>query len=981
MFDPSTLIIASGVYLSLFFAVAWLAERGALPLALLRHRATYVFALGVVLSTWAFYTAFISADSRGYGFNAYYLGYSIAFLLSPFLLQPLLRITKRFQLASLADLFAFRFRSAWAGTLTTVVLLVCVLPLLAMQNLTLASSAVLLSPGLPSAWLTLGFLLFVLVFALRFGSSDVSGREPNAALLTGLAFEGAFKLLMLLLMGGFAVYAIFGGFGALQEWLNDQPPETTRLQLSFLEDSTNILILLFFTSAVAMPQVFHLLFHENRGPGDLRTASWAVPLYLLLASLPVLPILWANERLGGVGNPQFTALQLGLAAQAPAVTLLYFIGGLAAATGVSVVVAVALATMVMNHVLLRLRPPPVGVALYPWLLRRRRLLLGGILGLGYLLYLAIAGERALVNIGSISLIACLQFLPGLVTLLYWPAANAKGFIAGLLGGLLVWFLMGVLPYVSGRLGLDLPLLFVPMRWTEVGGASLLVNLSLLLLVSLTTSTAPEERQAARLCAQGNQLPVQGPLKIRSVTDFVKGLAAMLGEEAAEREVLQALQDLRLQQDESRPFALLQLRNRLEANLSALLGPSLANHLVETAVPLSGKSTTTSSEARRWLEQGLDAWPVNLTGIALDLDSLRRQYRQTLLNLPLGVCELDEGGHVVLWNGLMGRITGISGAAALGLRPATLPAPWGGLLDRFLRDPAAKQDRQPLTLDGKTRWLSLHKAFLQGGAGRAPSTGSSEQLLLVEDRTETILMENELAHTDRLNSIGRLAAGVAHEIGNPVTGIACLAQNLRDEYPQADIRELAEQILGQTRRIAFITEALLRFSHRGVATPALRPEMVDLHALTAEAFTLLRLGDNEQHVDLVNACCEGLSIKASYQPLLQVLLNLLTNAQQASAAGARIEVSSRQDGAQVRWQVTDEGCGIPASLLERVFDPFFTTKDPGQGTGLGLALVHRLVTDLGGSVRIESPPASGSNGKGTCVIVTFPCYDPGSFVTE
>jgi signal transduction histidine kinase len=158
-------------------------------------------------------------------------------------------------------------------------------------------------------------------------------------------------------------------------------------------------------------------------------------------------------------------------------------------------------------------------------------------------------------------------------------------------------------------------------------------------------------------------------------------------------------------------------------------------------------------------------------------------------------------------------------------------------------------------------------------------------------------------------------------------------------------------------------------------------MVDLHALTAEAFTLLRLGDNEQHVDLVNACCEGLSIKASYQPLLQVLLNLLTNAQQASAAGARIEVSSRQDGAQVRWQVTDEGCGIPASLLERVFDPFFTTKDPGQGTGLGLALVHRLVTDLGGSVRIESPPASGSNGKGTCVIVTFPCYDPGSFVTE
>jgi len=162
------------------------------------------------------------------------------------------------------------------------------------------------------------------------------------------------------------------------------------------------------------------------------------------------------------------------------------------------------------------------------------------------------------------------------------------------------------------------------------------------------------------------------------------------------------------------------------------------------------------------------------------------------------------------------------------------------------------------------------------------------------------------------------------------------------------------------------------------------EPVELYKVTQEAINLFTLQHDGPEVRLANNCTAGLCINANYQQLLQILLNLLGNARDASKPGDAVSIASFRQQDMATLVVEDEGSGIPASLRLRVFEPFFTTKDPGKGTGLGLALVYRLVTDLGGSIQIESnAEADNANlGRmGTRVIVTFPCYDPETLVTK
>ena len=144
-FSLSELILISAGYLLMLFGVAWVSEKGLIPRWIIRHPLTYTLSLGVYASAWAFYGTVGLAYQYGYGFLASYLGVSGAFLLAPVLLYPILRITRTYQLSSLADLFAFRFRSTWAGALTTLFMLIGVLPLLALQIQAVADSIGILS--------------------------------------------------------------------------------------------------------------------------------------------------------------------------------------------------------------------------------------------------------------------------------------------------------------------------------------------------------------------------------------------------------------------------------------------------------------------------------------------------------------------------------------------------------------------------------------------------------------------------------------------------------------------------------------------------------------------------------------------------------------------------------------------------------------------------------------------------------------------
>ena len=970
-FNLSQLLLLSALYLLALFGVAWLSERGVIPRRLVRHPLTYTLSLGVFASAWAFYSSVGLAYQYGYGFLACYLGVSGAFLLAPVLLQPILRITRTYQLSSLADLFAFRFRSSWAGGLTTLFMLIGILPLLALQIQAVTDAIGILTREPPHARVALSYCALIILFTILFGARHIATREKHEGLVFAMAFESVVKLGALAGIGLYALYRVFDGPQGLEAWLQDNQEALATLHTPLQEGPWRTLLLVFFASAIVMPHMYHMAFTENLRPRNLATASWGLPLFLLLISLPVPLILWAGLKLGAGTHPEFFTLGVGLALDHPALTLLAYIGGLSASSGLIIVATLALSGMALNHLVLPVFQPSGESNIYAWLKWTRRSLIIAIILAGYGFYLLLGAERDLSALGIVSFVATLQFLPGVLAVLYWPSANRRGLIAGLLAGFAIWSLTMLLPLVGNVPGVYLPAFDViyvldDSSWHLAAITSLTANVLLFALVSLFTEPNPRERAAAEACAVGNvRRQPRRELIATSPQDFASQLSKPLGAKTAQREVERALNELKLPFDERRPYALRRLRDQIEANLSGLMGPSFAQDIVSTFLPYKKGNEAYVSEDIHFIESRLEDYRSRLTGLAAELDSLRRYHRQTLQDLPVGVCSLAKDHEILMWNHCLEGLTGIPAERVLGERLSAIDEPWRRLLMDFIAAPDEHAHKHRLLLDGEVRWLNLHKAAIE-----EPLTpGNTGLVLLIEDQTATRALEDKLVHAERLASIGRLAAGVAHEIGNPITGIACLAQNLREERSgDAEVTESSAQIIEQTKRVSRIVQSLMNFAHAGARQSG--SERVCLADITRDAIGLLQLNRSGTEVRFLNLCDPQHCAEGDPQRLAQVLINLLSNARDASQPGGTIRVSSEADEQRVVLSVEDEGSGIPKGAMDRLFEPFFTTKDPGKGTGLGLALVYSIVEEHHGHIAIDSP-ADPERQRGTRFRVTLP----------
>ena len=944
--DLVTLLLVALAYLALLFLVAWLTERSVLPARLARHPVTFSLSLGVYATTWTYYGSVGFADHRGFLFLTIYLGVTLTFFLAPLLLSPILRVVRDRELQSLADLLAFRYANRFTGPLVTMFMLLGLLPYMALQIRAVTSSVEVLTGrhAAHSPLLAAAFCALIALFAIAFGARHLRPRARHEGLVVAIAFESSVKLVALLTAGVFVVVVVFGGWSGVGRWLSRHPQLLSRMYAPVGGDSWMTLLLLAASAAFLLPRCFHMLFVENGASEGLRSASWLYPLYLALLNLPIPLILWAGIKTASAAPPDYFVLALARRYGGNALTLLAYVGGVSAASAMLIVESLALGGMCLNHLTLPLwLPRRSGGDLYRQLRRWRRLLLASVIGIGYLAYVVMRQNQGLVQMGVISFLAVTQFLPGVVALLSWPRATSAGFLAGASGGMAVWFVRLMLPLFGVQLG-SAPHPAAP-DWPSLTFWTLTINISLLVVVSLATRPRTRERLADQAIRLHAPLLREDP-QVPSVAQLTGRLSAALGPADAEREIKRALADCRLDPQESRPHALLALEHCLERNLSGLVGPHLAWALLGTREP-----------AGRLVEEYLERSARRLTGLAAEFDHLRRLHRQMLRELPIGACSVSGDGRVRLWNRRLARFTSVPEDAALGLRVEELPAPWAQLLSGFLAANDAHQYRVELSAPGGTLWLNLHKATV----GAEPE---GDNILLIEDLTARRRLEAELAHTERLASIGTLAAGVAHEIGNPLTGISALAQNLMLDA-SAELRAAFEDILSQTRRIQQIVSTLLSFTHPGAGS-ARRREPFSLSACVDDALRLVGLAHLHERLHFVNLVPPSLELAGDRQQILQVLVNLLTNAADASPADSAIRVRARTSGEGVSFKVEDQGCGIPRESLDRVFEPFFTTKAPGRGTGLGLSVVYGIVRDHGGRVQIESTP-----GVGTRVEVFLP----------
>ncbi len=258
----------------------------------------------------------------------------------------------------------------------------------------------------------------------------------------------------------------------------------------------------------------------------------------------------------------------------------------------------------------------------------------------------------------------------------------------------------------------------------------------------------------------------------------------------------------------------------------------------------------------------------------------------------------------------------------------------------------------------------------------PAGEVSHVVEIWRDVTERTQLESQLSHNERLASLGILAAGVGHEINNPLASVMAGVESLmrwlaRGDYSAEEVAEAEETLRALDREVTRCRETSdkLMLLAQPISTA---PSWVDLNKAVRDTISLLRYQARRQGVEVVEALDAELpQIWAKDTGMRSVLMNLMMNAVQAMASGGTLRVATARQGKRVVVTVEDTGPGIAPQVAQRIWDPFFTTKPLGKGTGLGLSITNRIVTRHGGSIRLESTP-----GQGARFIIELPVAGPG-----
>ncbi len=259
---------------------------------------------------------------------------------------------------------------------------------------------------------------------------------------------------------------------------------------------------------------------------------------------------------------------------------------------------------------------------------------------------------------------------------------------------------------------------------------------------------------------------------------------------------------------------------------------------------------------------------------------------------------------------------------------------------------------------------LRQALLRlAGALRTERETTVQQLTQLRQKNEQLgRLQAELVASDRLATVGKLASGVAHEVGNPLSGILGYLSVIRMLSKQPELLDVAQRIEAEVQRIDTIVRALLELGRpsRGKASA------VDVRSVIDSCIQLLSAGSDFREVVIEVRSPPQLFLRAESGPLSQVIINLLINAAQAMGAKGRIVVTCSAAGAVGLVTIEDEGPGIAPVVLGQLFEPFFTTKPPGQGTGLGLAVSRHLLTQFEGQLT-----AANGERRGAKFTITLP----------
>jgi Na+/proline symporter/signal transduction histidine kinase/CheY-like chemotaxis protein len=1031
MFSGTVIAALAVCYVGILFAIAWVGDRtirsrkggGGRPLL-------YALSLGVYCTSWTFFGSVGLSSATGYDFIPVYLGPILVFLFGWPLILRIVRLAKSQNITSVADFLAARYgKSQSVAAIVTVVSVLGTLPYIALQLKAIVISTETLLGGSPLVPISLPSFgpietamvatAALAVFAILFGTRHIDATEHQDGLMLAVATESVVKLAAFMAVGVFVVFFTFGSPATFLEQAQASSDVQRIFGRPFDGGRWLTVVILSSIAILLLPRQFHVTVVESNSEREIKRAAWLFPLYLVLINLFVVPIAAAGllSLPRGLIDPDMFVLALPMAKGADYVTVLAFIGGLSAATAMVIVESVALSIMVCNGIVVPLLlrqgriEPSREEDVASHLLRIRRVAICLILLLGYLVYRALGQSHGLAAIGLVAFAAIAQLGPAFFGGLMWRGGTARGAIAGILAGFLIWGYTLLLPWVvkagflpeslvgQGPFGIALlkpqALFFIEFEPLAHGVFwSLAANVVAYVFVSALRSPEPVERLQAHVFV-GADLPRAAPAPgfrlwggSIPVASLQATVARYLGAERAER----SFREYQLGRGiEPTPHA--------EADIETL---RFTEHLLTSAIGAASsrlvlslllrRANVGSRSALRLLDDASEALQYNRDLLQSALDQVRhglsvfdkdlqlicwnRQFRE-LLRLP------EDLGRVGVPLERILRYCAERGDFGLGdpgrhvearlqrlaVRRATYQEPVVGT-DRILevRTAAMPQGGFVSTFSDITERVTAAEAL-----ARANETLERR----VRERTGELLEVNEAlavakAKADTANiEKTRFLAAASHDLLQPLNAARLYASSLV-ERPLADAeRAIARNIDASLVAVEEILGALIEISRMDAGR--VEAEFADValndffEQLEVEFEPLAR----ERGLEL-RVVATSLWVRTDRRLVRRVLQNLVSNAIKYTSSGG-VVLGARRRGGTVVVQVTDSGRGIALADRALVFKEFERVPEAARqarGLGLGLSIVERISKVLDAPVRLDSKV-----GRGSTFTVTLPRSSP------
>lgn len=1021
MIDQPFLLLIALLYVGLLFLVAWWADQSQHWYN--RHRPLlFALALGVYCSSWTFYGAVGQSMDNIWSHLPIYLGPILLFLFGYRFLRKLLRVGEYHKVTSIADFIGSRYgKSQWLSALVAILAIVGSLPYIALQLRAVSMAWEVLGSHGPSAQLNIDTALITAllmgVFAVLFGTRHLEGRERNRGVMAAVALESIIKLIAFVVVAMAAVSLLLVHMED-QSW--PQLMQTAGFNRNPGTASFITQTLLAAVAIICLPRQFHMAVVEYQEPRDLRKARFIAPVYVGLFALLVIPIVLAGHLLGIESAGDTLVLTLPSSQGFTAVSILAFIGGFSAATGMVIVAAVTLAVMISNELVAPLwlrinRDRSLSVASLSNHLRLiRRLSIFALLILSWLVHKAISNMEGLAPIGLLSFAAAAQFAPALIAGLYWRNAHRLGVLIGLIVGYSFWVFCLVLPALVPdhsivQLGLwELQWLrpqhlFGTDNWDPLAHGvfwSLSFNVLSLLLVSRFSKLSHKDTLQAKLFI--DPLREESASESLALSEVHMGQVQSLLEPLVGQERMQEYWRLfehrsgqRLMVDDFAPQFVLQ---EVEGVMASILGAATAQRsmkLLSRDRPLKlqdfAELVDNASQQLRFNQDLLQTTVETVSqGISVVDADLRlvawNEHYATLFDYPERIlyigCPIENLYRINAERGMYSN------------DPSNLEQDIARRLDLLRHGSAHRFERKlpngvvvdvrgtPMPNGGFVTTYTDISDFKAAVHALEDTTASLEQRVI--QRTQELSISNEeLAEENKRradaeqrlweqhNDKTRFLAHTSHDLLQPINAARLFAASVQEKLSLRRWQEVADDVANIDSALASAEDligALREISKLDAGELTAKKEAFELddllQTLAAEFSAEARAAGLKFHYQSSSAW-----VYSDAHLLRRILQNFLSNALRYTDRG-KVMLGCRRRGDGIEIQVWDTGPGIEVHEQSRIFDEFVrlggSRKKADKGLGLGLAISKRSADILKHPITLCS-----ATGKGTVFSIRVP----------